>query len=153
MSDMPDPNSASPAADELQFEKAEFVAAQPDLRCAFCQSPLSNTYYQVAGAVTCPACAEQRRIFQTPPEGSGTFLKAMFYGLGAAVLGSIIYAGARTRKKHGIASTDDAYAIGLETGSCVERLADYKSNPIVVTCSQATASPRRRVCERCMARR
>src|SRR5690242_676228 len=92
MSDMPDSHSAPSTADELQFEKAEFVAAQPDLRCAFCQSPLSNTYYQVAGATACPSCTERRWAFQSPPEGSGIFLKAALYGLGAAVLGSIIYA-------------------------------------------------------------
>ena len=92
MSDMPDLNGAPPAADQLQFEKAEFVPAQPELCCAFCKSSISNSHYRVAGAVTCPSCAERRRAFQTPPQGGGIFLRAALYGLGAAVLGSIMYA-------------------------------------------------------------
>ena len=92
MSDMHDPNNAPPPAADLQFERAEFVSAQPDLRCTSCQSHISDSYYHVSGAVTCPACAEHRRFFQATPEGGGTFLRAALFGFGAAVLGSVIYA-------------------------------------------------------------
>ena len=92
MSDMPDPNSAFKPGAELQFEKAEFVSADPGLRCAGCQSQISDSYYDVSGAVTCPTCAEHRRFFQAKPEGGGTFLRAALFGFGAAVLGSVIYA-------------------------------------------------------------
>jgi hypothetical protein len=81
---MPDP--------ELQFQKAEFISSEPELRCISCQSKIGDSYYHIAGAVTCPACAEQRRIFQGRPEGRGTFLRAALYGFGAAVAGSILYA-------------------------------------------------------------
>ena len=79
MSDMPDPNSGSPPPADLQFEKAEFVSARPDLRCASCQSQIEDSYYRVSGRVTCPACAEQRRFFQAKPEVGGTFLRAALY--------------------------------------------------------------------------
>jgi len=81
---MPDP--------ELQFQKAEFISSEPELSCISCQRKIGDSYYHVAGDVMCPACAEQRRIFQGLPEGRGTFFQAALYGFGAAVAGSILYA-------------------------------------------------------------
>ena len=87
---MPDREGVSP--DDLQFQKAEFVSPVQELHCIFCKGGIADTYYQVAGAVACPACAEQRRLFQQSPERQGTFLKATLYGVGAAVAGSALYA-------------------------------------------------------------
>ncbi|PYT11948.1 MAG: hypothetical protein DMG59_24940 [Acidobacteria bacterium] len=78
-----------PATDQLQFKKAEF--ADDRRRCALCQVPIANTYYHCAGRVICEGCATQRAALQKPAE-AGLFARALLYGLGAAVAGSVLFA-------------------------------------------------------------
>lgn len=77
--------------DDLQFRHAEFEPPKPSRVCAACAKEIPDVYYHVGGAVTCPACAEQRRALQGKPRGGALFLKAALYGAGAALGGSILY--------------------------------------------------------------
>jgi hypothetical protein len=75
--------------EEMQFDKAEFGAAPPP-SCAGCQAELAGTYFEVDGHRMCPACREK---IDAKPEGSpaGRFFAALAYGLGASVVGFVIY--------------------------------------------------------------
>jgi len=110
---------------ELQFQKAEFVSAEPELRCISCRGEIVDSYYHVAGAVTCPACTEQRRIFQGRPEGRGVFLKALMYGLGAAVAGSVIYA---LVSLTGFQFSIVAIVVGVMVGKAIRHVTNGRSS-------------------------
>lgn len=89
------PDSAvpdSPAPEDLQFQRAEYAAPPPPARvCAFCKSPVSDSYFEVSGTVACAACMAKVQQLQQPVK-QGSFGLAVFYGLGAALAGAIIYA-------------------------------------------------------------
>ena len=77
---------------DLQFERAEYPAAPgADLSCAGCKRRIEGSYYQVNGRVCCAECS--RRIEAAWGSGSGVlgFLRALGFGLGAAILGALIY--------------------------------------------------------------
>jgi hypothetical protein len=78
----------------LQFDHAEPAGPAPgaagDLACARCTRPIGTSYFDVNGAVACPACrtvleSERRR------GGAGRLLAAGALGLVAAALGSALY--------------------------------------------------------------
>jgi hypothetical protein len=73
----------------MQFDKAEFGAAPPP-SCAGCQAELADTYFEVDGHRMCPTC---RARLDAPPEGTpaSRFFTALAYGLGASVVGFVIY--------------------------------------------------------------
>jgi hypothetical protein len=84
----PPQQALSPAGD-LQFRKAEFTG---DSRgCALCQVPITDTFYQFGSEVVCQNCATQRSELQQP-DGTIHFSRALLYGFGAAVAGSILFA-------------------------------------------------------------
>jgi hypothetical protein len=86
------PEPEPPGTEDLQFQHAEFEKTKPAGVCAACSKEIQDCYYHVAGAVTCPACAERRRALQGKPRGGAVFWKAALYGTGAGIAGSILYA-------------------------------------------------------------
>jgi hypothetical protein len=74
-----------------QFGTAEYATKPVGHRCQFCQQPLGGTYYRVSAAVACPSCAEKvgREI---PTDKHAAYVRALTYGVGAAVVGLIGYA-------------------------------------------------------------
>ncbi len=74
---------------ELQFHKAEF--ADNTRLCALCNVPVTSTYYQFGGKAVCQNCAAQRSELQQPA-GAIHFSRALLYGFGAAVAGSVLFA-------------------------------------------------------------
>src|SRR5215471_6863232 len=83
------PAPAAPAADDLQFQKAEFTPA-PDSRCTSCGAPISDVYYHLGGKRICKVCASQAQAMQEPVSGR-LFGKSLLYGIGAAAAGSAMY--------------------------------------------------------------
>jgi hypothetical protein len=77
---------------ELQFERAEYASGRPGAPvCCTCQRPASREYHQFNGRLYCADCRRQieqslDRLYQ-----SGNLPLAFLYGLGAAVLGSILF--------------------------------------------------------------
>jgi hypothetical protein len=78
--------------DDLQFQRAEPVSGDtPVRRCAACQRVVPDQYYQVQAKVICPQCAERIRAGQQA-QPTGSFARAVLYGVGAALAGCAIYA-------------------------------------------------------------
>ena len=76
------------------FEKAEYGSGAnlgPLERCRNCQQPLTERFFRLNGQPLCEPCANM--AVSAPPDGaSAAFSKAILFGIGAAVVGSILYA-------------------------------------------------------------
>lgn len=54
--------SATPLADDLQFQKAEFTPAPAtDSRCTLCRAEIGDVYYHLGGSRICKVCAAQKQ--------------------------------------------------------------------------------------------
>jgi hypothetical protein len=74
-----------------QFTTAEYAQPRGD-QCAACKQPLTAQYYRVNGKMACPSCTE--RLQRTLPQDShAAYVRGILFGVGAAILGMIFYAG------------------------------------------------------------
>jgi hypothetical protein len=81
-----------PPAESLQFRKAEqTLDPMGGKRCASCKQTTTMQYFQANGVVVCEDCAAAIESGQKPAPAH-LLLKSFFYGLGAAIGGSILYA-------------------------------------------------------------
>jgi hypothetical protein len=74
-----------------QFGTAEYVGTPGGDHCQFCHQPIGLTYYRANAAMACPACAESMRG-ELAKDTHAAFMRAIFFGVGAAILGLILYA-------------------------------------------------------------
>jgi len=74
-----------------QFGTAEYAAKPASNLCEFCRQPLSGAYYRVNAARSCPGCAERMRS-EIDRDKHAAYVRALTYGIGAAVVGLIGYA-------------------------------------------------------------
>jgi hypothetical protein len=74
-----------------QFGTAEYVGTPGNDHCQFCHQPVASTYFRVNGAMACPSCADKMRS-ATAPDTHGAFVRALLFGVVAAILGMILYA-------------------------------------------------------------
>jgi len=74
-----------------QFGTAEYAATPGGDRCQFCQQPLRGSYYRVNAGMACPGCAERMRS-KVDLDKHAAYVRALAYGVGAAVVGLIGYA-------------------------------------------------------------
>jgi hypothetical protein len=81
-------NFSNPAP---QFGTAEYATNSGNSRCQFCQQPIGGTYYRINEAMACPACAEKMRS-NIALDTHAAYVRALTYGIGAAVVGLIGYA-------------------------------------------------------------
>src|SRR5205809_558776 len=79
-----------PDEDKLQFQTAEYAAADASPRCALCKAEIGDTYHHLNGSAICKVCAGQRQAVLGPASGR-VFGKSVLYGLGAALAGSALY--------------------------------------------------------------
>ncbi len=86
--------SAMPESNEVpQFQTAEFSSerpAQSEDVCALCRQPIHGSYYRIRGAMACEACTQQV-LMRKPVDTHAAFVRAVFFGCGAALLGLILY--------------------------------------------------------------
>jgi hypothetical protein len=73
-----------------QFNTAEYSSTGEV--CKSCKKPLSGDYYRINGMTACANCTQQLRG-QMPVDSQPAFLKAIVFGIGAAILGCVLYAG------------------------------------------------------------
>jgi hypothetical protein len=73
-----------------QFNKAEYSAQRAN-QCEMCGQALGAAYYRVKNAVACEACALKAKS-ELPADAHSDFIRALVYGIGAAILGMIVYA-------------------------------------------------------------
>jgi len=74
-----------------QFGTAEYADKPGSNRCRVCQQSMGGTYYRVKTAMVCPGCAEKMRSVM-PMDKHAAYVRALVYGIGAAVVGLIGYA-------------------------------------------------------------
>ncbi len=81
--------SSPPNQPVPQFATAEY-AAGGDI-CKACKQPIKGTYYRINGAVACERCTTQLQG-QIPKDSHAAFVRALLFGVGAAIVGLILYA-------------------------------------------------------------
>jgi len=110
----PDPNAA-----EMQFERAEFSGGHNGPACCTCKRPAEAQYHQLNGRVFCTACRAKVEQAIDKMHQSGSLPRAALYGLGAAILGSLIYyaVSAATGYEFGLI----AVVVGLIVGKAVRK--------------------------------
>jgi hypothetical protein len=80
-----------PPAGDLQFERAEFVSDKTGLHCTNCGGPAGPEYHELASKVFCGGCRQKIEGSLSRLRSSGSVSRALLYGLGAAVVGSLIF--------------------------------------------------------------
>ena len=74
-----------------QFGTAEYVGRPETDVCRFCQQPVGGSYYRINGALACASCAERAQR-EGPKDSHAVFMRALIFGIGAAIMGLILYA-------------------------------------------------------------
>ena len=74
-----------------QFGTAEYVGSPEDDHCQFCHQPITGTYYRVNEAMACLGCAAKARG-ELSKDTHAAYMRGLLYGIGAAVVGLILYA-------------------------------------------------------------
>jgi hypothetical protein len=74
-----------------QFGTAEYVGSPGGDHCQFCHQPIATNYFRVNGAMSCNACAQKART-ELGMDSAAAFSRSLLFGVGAAVLGLILYA-------------------------------------------------------------
>ena len=85
---MTDPTFNNPTP---QFGTAEYVGSPGADHCQFCHQPIAGNYYRANGAMTCPGCAEKMRG-ELARDTHAAYVRAILFGVGAAILGMVLYA-------------------------------------------------------------
>jgi hypothetical protein len=97
----------------LQFDRAEFTApAATAVKCASCSQTIIQSYYEAGGKTICSTC---REALTSGLDSGGTarFLRALAVGLGAAVIGSIVWWGVRKLTGYEIGLISIAIGVGV----------------------------------------
>src|SRR5271170_4530063 len=80
----------SPTGPTPQFSTAEYTSSGET--CKSCKQAISGNYYRINGMLACQRCAEQVQQ-QTPKDTHAAYVRAVTLGIGAAILGFILFAG------------------------------------------------------------
>jgi hypothetical protein len=75
------------------FNKAQYaLAPKPQQgQCTLCLQPIAASYYRINGRMACWPCASQAKS-TIPADSHAAFTRAVLFGIGAAILGMILYA-------------------------------------------------------------
>jgi len=74
-----------------QFGTAEYLGKPGNDHCQFCHQPIAGNYYRINNAMACGGCAEKMRG-ALATDTHAAYVRALLYGIGAAVVGMILYA-------------------------------------------------------------
>jgi hypothetical protein len=75
-----------------QFTTAEYSDTPGNDRCVSCNQPLTARYYRVNTRLACESCVQELER-QQPKDSHAGYVRGMLFGLGAAIVGMILYAG------------------------------------------------------------
>ncbi len=78
----------SGGAGGMQFDKVDLAAPSEARSCRICKRAISDEYFEIARAVICRSCAT---ALSGSKEGRGAFGRALLFGIGAALLGTIVW--------------------------------------------------------------
>jgi hypothetical protein len=92
---MSSPNTQG-KSDDLQFDRAQTSSGQPtgagtSVSCVVCKRAIETEYYTANGKPVCRDCRQRVETESATPRGAGTLLRALTYGIGAAIAGAAIY--------------------------------------------------------------
>ena len=117
-----DSNSDANVRPRLQFETAVEASAttpapsdQRVVRCAACQQTISDAYFDVNGATVCAVCHGEIARHAETPRGAGVLVRALVFGLLAAIAGATLYYAviAITNFEIGIVAIAIGYMVGF----------------------------------------
>jgi hypothetical protein len=74
-----------------QFGTAEYIGKPGNDHCQFCHQPIAGNYYRVNDAMACGGCAQTMRGELTK-DTHAAYVRAVLFGIGAAIAGMILYA-------------------------------------------------------------
>jgi hypothetical protein len=75
--------------DAPQFATAEYAGGGD--RCKSCKQPIAGAYYRINGSLACERCTTQLQS-QLPTDSHAAFVRGIVFGVGAAIVGLILYA-------------------------------------------------------------
>jgi hypothetical protein len=78
-------------SEPINFDRADYVEVS-SLNCRLCREPLQFEYFDMAGATICGACRDKIEAGRAVGGGPHRFLRSVGFGVGAAIIGAIIYA-------------------------------------------------------------
>jgi hypothetical protein len=121
----------------LQFERAEYSGGNTGPACCTCKEPATPQYHQFNGRVFCTNCRQQIEQSIQQLHQTGSMAQAALFGLGAAVLGSVIFYGvtALTGYELGLIGVLVGYLVGkaVRKGSGSTGGLQYQVLAIVLT--------------------
>jgi len=82
---------ANPSQPTPQFDTAEYANDLASTRCAVCQQPFTGASYRINGHPVCASCTDQFRN-RAPRDSHASFVRALAFGIPAAILGLAAYA-------------------------------------------------------------
>lgn len=100
----------------MQFDRVDPAVPGEARGCRICQRPIVGEYFQIAQAIVCGGCAG---TLSGSKEGRGMFLRALLYGAGAALLGTIVWFAIIKITDHEFGLL--AIGVGLFVGTAVRR--------------------------------
>jgi uncharacterized protein (DUF983 family) len=80
-----------PTSDVPQFATAEYAHIPGTERCRICGNLISGEYFRVNTQMACGKCAAEAREGQ-PTDSHAAFARALLLGIGAALIGLVVYA-------------------------------------------------------------
>lgn len=80
----------SPTGPIPQFGTAEYASSGES--CKSCKQSISGSYYRINGMMACQRCADQVKA-QIPKDSHTAYGRAIALGIGAAILGFVLFAG------------------------------------------------------------
>src|SRR5437762_266576 len=86
------PGMAEPRLSQTpQFNTAEYLGTSGTTQCKMCDQTITGAYYRVNGAMACASCAERAQR-ETPKASHAQFVRAILFGVVAAIAGIVVYA-------------------------------------------------------------
>jgi hypothetical protein len=108
-------HAATPEPSEPAGDAPGDAPAKPTIPCSRCSKQLSTYYYSIDGETVCAHCKQEAARSGAAQRGGGAFMRACIFGLGAAILGAIIYYGviAITGFEIGIVAILTGFLVGV----------------------------------------
>src|SRR5437868_6543867 len=75
-----------------QFTTAEYSGTSQGDRCVSCNQPITTRYFRVNTRMACESCVQELER-QQPKDSHAGYVRGLLFGIGAAVVGMIFYAG------------------------------------------------------------
>ncbi len=80
-----------PSFDKAQYALAPTPGTSTQDQCTLCKTPITASYYRINGDIGCESCASQATS-TIPTDSHAAYTRAILYGIGAAIIGMMMYA-------------------------------------------------------------